>query len=60
MDAVTYLPGFNDSLPSPHYSGYLRTGNLSGAPGYLHYWLIMAEATAPADAPVLLWCAQLL
>ena len=54
-DAVGRLPGWDGPLPSQHYSGYLGVGNASGAPGFLHYWFITAEAAAPANAPVLLW-----
>jgi hypothetical protein len=36
-DEVTSLPGYNGSLPSKHYSGYLDVGKLSGSKGKLHY-----------------------
>lgn len=52
-DLVTSLPGWNGTLPSKHYSGYLPVGK-PNVLGYLHYWFIEAESY-PANKPVALW-----
>ena len=41
-------------MPSTHYSGYLPVGNTSGAPGFIHYWLILSE-NDPENDPLLYW-----
>ena len=53
-DRVSSLPGYNGSLPTPQYSGYLPVGNISGSAGMLHYWLIESEGNVDSD-PVVLW-----
>lgn len=53
-DKVTSLPGFKGELPSTHYSGYLPVGEISKAPGHLHYWFIESE-NDPSSDPVVLW-----
>lgn len=50
-DEVTSLPDYNGSLPSKHYSGYLKA--LQGS--WLHYYYVEASEVAPATAPVVLW-----
>ena len=50
----TRFPGWTGPLPSKHYSGYLPVGNLSGSPGYIHYWLIMSERS-PSTDPLVYW-----
>ena len=49
-DEVKALPGWNASLPSKQFSGYLSVGEHKK----LHYWLVEAEK-APASAPLVLW-----
>jgi carboxypeptidase C (cathepsin A) len=53
-DKVTSLPGFDGTLPSTHYSGYLPTGVKTGSAGMLHYWVIESENNPKTD-PVVLW-----
>jgi carboxypeptidase C (cathepsin A) len=48
------LPGYNGTLPSAQWSGYLPVGNLSKSPGMLHYWLIESE-NDPSTDPIVLW-----
>mmetsp|Transcript_13047 Transcript_13047/g.25294 ORF Transcript_13047/g.25294 Transcript_13047/m.25294 type:complete len:484 (+) Transcript_13047:51-1502(+) len=51
---VTSLPGWTGPLKSKHYSGYIPVGNLSGTPGYIHYWFIESEKD-PVNDPVVYW-----
>jgi carboxypeptidase C (cathepsin A) len=50
-DLITSLPGYNGTLKSKHYSGYLPVGNKEK---FLHYWFIESENN-PATDPVTLW-----
>lgn len=49
-DEVIRLPGWNGSLPSRQWSGYLPVGEQKR----LHYWLVEAE-NASNVAPLVLW-----
>lgn len=50
FDRIRFLPGQNDELKPPTYSGYLRvSGTL-----YFHYVFVESE-TAPSKAPIILW-----
>ena len=53
-DEVVSLPGWHGPLPSRHFSGLLPTGNSTGSPGKLHYWLIESEGNPKTD-PIVLW-----
>ena len=48
------LPGWTGALPSRMYSGYIPTGNISGVPGFIHYWFIESQRD-PANDPVVYW-----
>jgi carboxypeptidase C (cathepsin A) len=50
-DLITSLPGYNGTLKSKHYSGYLPVGNKEK---FLHYWFIESEKN-PATDPIALW-----
>ncbi|CAI0438914.1 unnamed protein product [Linum tenue] len=47
---VTYLPGFNGSFPSKHYSGYVGIEKEK----HLFYYFIASERNTAED-PVVLW-----
>ena len=49
-DEIKHLPGWNDSLPSKQYSGYL---NITETKHY-HYWFVECENN-PENAPIILW-----
>ncbi|XP_056165599.1 serine carboxypeptidase-like 20 [Syzygium oleosum] len=50
---ITSLPGFNGTLPSAHYAGYVT---IDGSPGKknLFYYIIASERN-PSKDPVVLW-----
>ncbi|XP_010527286.1 PREDICTED: serine carboxypeptidase-like 20 isoform X2 [Tarenaya hassleriana] len=49
---VTTLPGFNGTLPSKHYAGYVTIGEK----GDKNLWYYFAESEKdPAEDPVVLW-----
>jgi len=50
-DQITNLPGYNGTLKSKHYSGYIPVANKQKA---LHYWFIESENN-PATDPIILW-----
>jgi len=50
-DLITNLPGYNGTLKSKHYSGYMPVGDKTK---FLHYWFIESEKN-PATDPVILW-----
>mmetsp|Transcript_31760 Transcript_31760/g.32362 ORF Transcript_31760/g.32362 Transcript_31760/m.32362 type:complete len:510 (-) Transcript_31760:244-1773(-) len=49
-DEIISLPGWNNVLPSKHFSGYLDGSRTS----HLHYWLVLAE-TSPETSPLVVW-----
>lgn len=49
-DEIIKLPGYNSSLPSKQYSGYLKASDTSN----LHYWLVESESN-PLTDPVVIW-----
>lgn len=49
-DEIIKLPGYNLSLPSKQYSGYLKASDTSN----LHYWLVESESN-PLTDPVVIW-----
>ena len=52
--AVAKLPGWEQKLPSPQYSGYLDVGEGK----HLHYWLATSEgesSSAPSKDPLVFW-----
>jgi len=49
-DEIVSLPGYNSSLPSKQYSGYLKASETSN----LHYWLVESESN-PLSDPVVIW-----
>lgn len=49
-DEIINLPGYNLSLPSKQYSGYLKASDTSN----LHYWLVESESN-PLTDPVVIW-----
>jgi len=51
-DEILHLPGWDDVLPSRHFSGYLDIG--VSKQKHLHYWLVESEVD-PASAPVVVW-----
>ena len=50
-DRVLHLPGFSESLPSRHYSGYLK----GSATVNLFYYFVEVEDYNPKTSPTLLW-----
>ena len=50
IDEITNLPGWDGTLPSRQYSGYL---NITDKKHY-HYWFIECEDN-PGNAPIVLW-----
>ena len=50
-DEIKILPGWNKTLPSKQYSGYLTTGS---GDRHLHYWFVESESS-PADTPLVVW-----
>lgn len=60
-DLVVSLPGFDEALPSPQFSGYLDASSgcdteTNGPLCQIHYWLALKEdSNRPWDAPLLLW-----
>ena len=42
-DRVVQLPGWNGTLPSNHFSGYIPVGTTSGVKGHIHYYYIESE-----------------
>lgn len=53
-DIVDSLPGWNDKLPSRHFSGYLSIPSVNNSTSNLHYYLVEAEQNAET-APTILW-----
>ena len=51
---IKSLPGWDAPLKSKQFSGLIATGNETGVPGKLHYWLIEAEEE-PDKAPLVMW-----
>ncbi|KAL5566720.1 hypothetical protein UlMin_029884 [Ulmus minor] len=52
---VTSLPGFNGTVPSKHYSGYVSIpGHYGKPPQNLFYYFIESERN-PSEDPVVLW-----
>ncbi|KAK7287299.1 hypothetical protein RIF29_00521 [Crotalaria pallida] len=49
---VTQLPGFNGSLPSKHYAGYVTVDEKHGR--NLYYYFVVSEGK-PSEDPVVLW-----
>ncbi|CAL5428331.1 unnamed protein product [Camellia sinensis] len=49
---VTQVPGFNDTFPSKHYSGYVTIDEVHGKK--LFYYFVLPEAK-PSSDPVVLW-----
>ncbi|GMN26109.1 hypothetical protein TIFTF001_001184 [Ficus carica] len=49
---ITFLPGFNGSFPSKHYSGYMTVGDTP--PQNLFYYFAESERE-PSKDPVVLW-----
>ncbi|CAL5353378.1 unnamed protein product [Camellia sinensis] len=49
---VTQVPGFNDTFPSKHYSGYVTIDEAHGKK--LFYYFVLSEAN-PSNDPVVLW-----
>ncbi|OVA19087.1 Peptidase S10 [Macleaya cordata] len=49
---ITHLPGFNGTLPSKHYSGYVTIDEKHGK--NLFYYFVISERKPSAD-PVVLW-----
>ncbi|KAF5932729.1 hypothetical protein HYC85_028900 [Camellia sinensis] len=49
---VTQVPGFNDTFPSKHYSGYVTIDEAHGKK--LFYYFVLSEAK-PSSDPVVLW-----
>ena len=52
-DEVKSLPGYNGTLPSKQYSGYLKIPNVSPN-RYYHYWLVLSE-NDPSTDPIVFW-----
>jgi serine carboxypeptidase-like clade 1 len=53
-DRIAKLPGWEQKLPSPQYSGYLDVGEGK----HLHYWLATSEgesSSAPSKDPLVFW-----
>ena len=67
-DLVDALPGWNQPLPSVHYSGFLEptqaaddnshdvagTATTASRPR-VHYWLVESESTTPQEDPLVVW-----
>ena len=53
-DRVGSLPGFSGTLPTKHWSGYIKVQNPHGGNAFLHYYLV-ENSEQKADAPTLLW-----
>lgn len=49
---VTHLPGFDGTLPSKHYAGYVTVDNTHGKK--LYYYYVLSERN-PSQDPVVLW-----
>ena len=49
-DEIKHLPGWNGSLPSKQFSGYLDISETK----HYHYWFVECENN-PENAPVILW-----
>ncbi|KAL4193068.1 hypothetical protein AMTRI_Chr06g197490 [Amborella trichopoda] len=49
---VTHLPGFNGTLPSQHYAGYVTVDENHGR--HLFYYFVESEGN-PSKDPVVLW-----
>ncbi|KAF1868475.1 hypothetical protein Lal_00008282 [Lupinus albus] len=49
---VTHVPGFNGSLPSNHYAGYVTVDENHGR--NLYYYFVASEGK-PSEDPVVLW-----
>ncbi|KAG9447296.1 hypothetical protein H6P81_013424 [Aristolochia fimbriata] len=50
---VTHLPGFDGTIPSKHYAGYLKLNGKSAGKN-LYYYFVESEGD-PAKDPVVLW-----
>ncbi len=51
-DEIHHLPGWDGSLPSRHFSGYLNfSGSSSPFGKHMHYWFVESEGN-PATDPV--------
>ncbi|XP_062501845.1 uncharacterized protein LOC134178948 [Corticium candelabrum] len=51
-DEIRNLPGWNASLPTRQYSGYIHVD--SGKTRFLHYWLVESEGS-PSSDPLVMW-----
>ncbi|KAL4355966.1 hypothetical protein AHAS_Ahas09G0039500 [Arachis hypogaea] len=49
---ITQIPGFNGTLPSKHYAGYVTVDENHGRS--LYYYFVVSESK-PAEDPVVLW-----
>lgn len=49
---ITSLPGYDGSLPSKHYGGYVSVDDANGR--YLYYYFVTSQGN-PAKDPVVLW-----
>ena len=54
-DEIKTLPGWDGSLPSRHWSGYLSVPGVGSGTKYYHYWFVESEGTSPESDPVALW-----
>ncbi|CAN6447550.1 unnamed protein product [Victoria cruziana] len=49
---ITRVPGFDGTLPSKHYGGYIKLDEATGKS--LYYYFVMSESN-PSKDPVVLW-----
>jgi carboxypeptidase C (cathepsin A) len=54
-DQITSLPGWNKTLPSRHFSGFLHPTTTTTPSANVHYWLMEAEQVDPSTAPLVMW-----
>lgn len=50
-DEVLSLPGWNEALPSRHFSGFVSNDD----DAFLHYYWVFPENVPPETAPVIFW-----
>ncbi|XP_058739519.1 serine carboxypeptidase-like 20 [Vicia villosa] len=50
---ITNLPGFNGSLPSKHYGGYVTIDESHGK--NLYYYFVESESNSSSKDPIVLW-----
>ncbi|KAJ0792423.1 putative carboxypeptidase C [Helianthus annuus] len=50
--AISQIPGFNGTLPSKHYAGYVTIDENHGKK--LYYYYVLSERN-PSEDPVVLW-----